>query len=67
MEQVEENIEIASHSGVGTMSEAEETVIHSVREAYQSVMPIHCTFCEYCLPCPSGVFIRACLSCITAV
>ena len=57
MEQVEQNLASASVSGVGSMSDAEKATINNARDTYKNLMPIHCTNCQYCLPCPSGVFI----------
>ena len=57
MEHVEENLAIAEESGVGKLSEADRDLIKEVRKAYDSMAPIPCTQCEYCLPCPSGVAI----------
>jgi uncharacterized protein len=57
MEQVEENLESAANSGISSMSAAEKEVVTRARDLYKSLMPIHCTGCEYCLPCPSGVYI----------
>ena len=55
MDQVVENVESAAHSGPGTMSEDELTIIARVREQYEALCVIPCTACGYCLPCPSGV------------
>ncbi|MCD6476205.1 MAG: aldo/keto reductase [Anaerolineaceae bacterium] len=57
MEQVVEDVELAAKSAVGSMSEEEKVIINQVRDTFHNLMPIHCTFCEYCLPCPYGVFI----------
>ena len=57
MEQVEQNLESASRSGVGTMSEAELALVTKVRESYLSLCAIPCTACQYCQPCPQGVLI----------
>ena len=57
MSHVEENLEIASESGVGMLTEADHERIEEAREVYFSLAPIPCTQCEYCLPCPSGVAI----------
>jgi len=57
MEHVVENVTSAEHSGVGTLTEEELALIGRVREAYQSLIPIPCTKCDYCQPCPSGVSI----------
>jgi len=55
MEQVDENLVSASHSGVGTLAAEELTLVDRVREAYRALCAIPCTSCKYCLPCPSGV------------
>lgn len=55
MEQVVENLAIADRSGVGTLTEEELKLFDRVRDAYNSLSPVPCTDCQYCLPCPSGV------------
>jgi len=55
IEQVEENIASASVSGTGALSAEEVALVDQVREIIQSLSPIPCTACEYCLPCPNGV------------
>jgi len=55
LEQVQENIRSASVSGPGKLSAAEVELVSRVREAANSLSPIPCTRCEYCLPCPNGV------------
>lgn len=57
MPQVKENLASASESGVGKLTETDHAVIEQVRQAYESLAPIPCTQCEYCLPCPEGVAI----------
>lgn len=54
MAHVKENIESVERSGPGTMSGEELAVIAQVRTAYESLCPIPCTDCKYCLPCPNG-------------
>ncbi len=55
LEQVEENVASASISGPGSLNRDELTLIDEVREVIESLSPIPCTGCEYCLPCPNGV------------
>ncbi len=55
LEQVEENIASANVSGIGQLTAEEAALIDKVREVIQSLSPIPCTACEYCLPCPNGV------------
>jgi predicted aldo/keto reductase-like oxidoreductase len=57
MEQVVENVASAGHSGAGALTQEELDLVDHVRETYQQLIPIPCTACEYCLPCPNGVSI----------
>jgi predicted aldo/keto reductase-like oxidoreductase len=55
LEQVEQNIASASISSVGQLTNDETALVEIVREVINSLGPIPCTSCEYCLPCPNGV------------
>jgi len=55
MEQVKQNVEYASRSGVNSLSTDETVLIGRAREAYLGRIPIPCTNCGYCMPCPNGV------------
>ncbi len=57
MQHVEENLASAARSGIGSLTSPELALVEQVRVAYQSLIPIPCTACEYCLPCPQGVAI----------
>ena len=57
MEQVEQNLESADRSRVGSVGDIELELVGTVRDTYAQLRPIPCTSCEYCLPCPSGVAI----------
>ena len=57
MEQVVENIASAERSALGKMTKDELALLDNVREAYQKCMPVPCTKCNYCMPCPNGVAI----------
>jgi len=54
MQQVVENVESASNSGVNTLTEKELEVVDRAADAFRKV-PVKCTACGYCLPCPNGV------------
>lgn len=54
---VEENLEYASNSGPGTLTDYELALYDEVYEVYKSFGYIGCTECQYCVPCPSGVAI----------
>ena len=55
MEQVVENVEIAGRTGAGNLSPGELKLYDKVREAYNSLSPVPCTNCRYCVPCPNNV------------
>ncbi|MBN1483201.1 MAG: aldo/keto reductase [Chloroflexia bacterium] len=55
MQHVEENVVSADRSAVGSLSEEELALVGRVRERYRELIPIPCTQCGYCQPCPSGV------------
>jgi predicted aldo/keto reductase-like oxidoreductase len=55
LSQVTQNVEIAGRSGPGVLSAEEMALFDKVRKAYQKLMPIPCTACRYCMPCPSNV------------
>ena len=55
MEQVQQNLESAGRSGVGTLTSADLERIDHARAKYEALCPIPCTACEYCMPCPNGV------------
>jgi len=57
MEQVIENVESASRSGPGTLTEKELQLISRASGKYREFGFIGCTGCEYCMPCPEGVAI----------
>lgn len=55
MDQVEQNLEYAEDSRVGSFSPEETELITRVRKKYMSRAVVPCTRCGYCLPCPNGV------------
>ena len=55
MEQVVENVASADHSGIGSLWRDELKLFAKVRKRYESLYPVPCTRCGYCMPCPSGV------------
>ncbi|MBG0786892.1 MAG: aldo/keto reductase [Anaerolineaceae bacterium] len=57
MQQVEENLDTADQSGIGQLTAQDLALVEEAKEAYESLAPIPCTQCEYCLPCPNGVSI----------
>lgn len=55
MAQVEENVACAGRSGVGRLSDAELAVVQEALRQYRGAVPIPCTKCRYCMPCPQKV------------
>jgi predicted aldo/keto reductase-like oxidoreductase len=53
--QIEENCRVAEEALPGSLSSDELELIERVRDLYRSRIPIPCTNCRYCLPCPEGV------------
>ncbi len=55
MRHVEENLESAGRSGIGSLTADEVSLLDKVTEAFRGLSPIDCTNCMYCMPCPHGV------------
>ncbi len=55
MRQTEENIASAENSGVDSLDAEDLDLIGRVQVKFRERMPVPCTKCNYCLPCPSGV------------
>jgi len=53
-EHVEQNLRLADRSSVGRLSVEETRLIEEVGEQYNQV-PVGCTACNYCMPCPNDV------------
>ena len=56
-QQLEDNLRIFKHVRVGGLSDADKRLIARLRAGYKRRMPIGCTGCAYCQPCPQGVAI----------
>ena len=59
MQHVIENLDSADHSATGILSKEELILIDKVREEYRRLVPVACTNCKYCMPCPNGDEIAA--------
>ncbi|MBQ9196638.1 MAG: aldo/keto reductase [Clostridia bacterium] len=55
--QLSDNLRIFDGVRVNALTESDQQLIAKLREGYRRRMPIGCTGCEYCLPCPKGVAI----------
>jgi len=57
MQQVIENIDSASKSGIKKLTDDELNTISNLRKAYDKYLVVPCTSCGYCIPCPNNVSI----------
>jgi hypothetical protein len=55
MQQLQQNLEIASRLGPGAFTPEEMALIDKTEELYRANSRISCTACGYCMPCPNGV------------
>jgi len=55
MSQVEGNLRSANGSGVGSLRKDKLAMIERIKKRYKEMIPIPCTRCGYCMPCPNGV------------
>jgi hypothetical protein len=55
MSQLDDNISSANRSGPGKMNRKDLELIEKIRKRYAQMIPISCTKCGYCMPCPNGV------------
>ena len=56
MQQVQENVDSASNSGINSLTEDESNTIEKLGSAFTNkIFIIGCTSCKYCMPCPEGV------------
>ena len=59
MQHVIENHDCADRSGAALLTEDELNLVDKIRQEYRRLVPIPCTNCKYCLPCPNSVEIAA--------
>jgi uncharacterized protein len=62
MEQVVDNVELATRGMAGSLTSDDYDVIAQVRAAYKARVAVDCTGCRYCMPCPQGIDIPLILS-----
>jgi len=61
-QQVTLNIDAAQNCRAGSLSQNESALVDRVTAVYRKLKRTGCTGCRYCLPCPVGVNIPACLT-----
>ena len=57
IDQVKENIKIASNSYIGMLSGKETEALYKVSEVYRKLIKVPCTTCRYCGICPQNISI----------
>lgn len=55
MDNVTENIRVASETLPNSLSEKELEIMDKVKKVFKERIKVNCTACEYCMPCPVGV------------
>lgn len=58
-QQLDENIRIFDSLTVGGLTDADKAFVKQIKETYLARVPIGCTGCRYCVPCPNDVKIPA--------
>ena len=53
LEQVEQNVEIASRAE--PLTDEEKVAIDRLQEENEELLDLYCTGCNYCMPCPHGI------------
>ncbi len=59
-EHIRENLAIAADAEPDSLSEKELELVAGATRKYQELMPVGCTGCAYCMPCPMDVMIPKC-------
>ncbi len=54
-EQIQENVQIAASTFVGSLSLDDIAIIDRAKKKYLELFKVPCTECGYCLPCPAGI------------
>ena len=54
---IDQNIAIASEAEPNSLTDAERVLARRAAAKYRELMPVDCTGCGYCMPCPADVMI----------
>lgn len=54
---VDDNLSYADKAEVGMLSEGNLAMLSEAKRVFDEMNLVPCTGCEYCMPCPAGVFI----------
>ena len=54
---IDQNIAIASEAEPNSLTDTERVLARRAAAKYRELMPVDCTGCGYCMPCPADVMI----------
>jgi len=60
--QIEENLKLADMSEPGMFTDSDALTVKEAAEVINKTYKIHCTGCNYCMPCPMKINIPDCLA-----
>ena len=63
LEMVQQNIQVASESKAGELTEEQMELYEKVRQEINRKIKVGCTACGYCMPCPKGIDIPGTFRC----
>ena len=63
LEMVQQNIDSACSAKAGSFTEADHSMIQTLRAKINANLKVGCTGCGYCMPCPQGVDIPTAFRC----
>ena len=59
--ELDENLKTVETAEPHSLTQEELALVDEVADAYRAKMRAGCTGCQYCMPCPTGINIPACL------
>ena len=67
MDMLNENLRIADTAEPESFTAYDLALFEKARELIKSLTKVPCTACGYCMPCPQGVDIPTCFSCLNEI
>ena len=64
--QLDENMKLASSSEPGMLNSSDMLTVQKAAEVINKTYKIHCTGCNYCMPCPEKISIPDCMAAYNA-
>lgn len=66
MKMLEENVRMAGDGTANHLTSEQRAFYEKLKDAIEERIPVGCTGCGYCMPCPYGVNIPGCFRCYNA-